>query len=288
MMRESKIHMFCIGHTKLSLVVPDTAYLIRTSKGFLSDNAHLNLISLEDVSQELDYYYPYLGGIAGVFAVHEIIKKKLVQVGSDDRVMLFQQAKYVSPNFLTRLSTTYKTSGLLYESEAVNIDFTQMFSKYKENYLISWPSYLHGKNGFPTISEHYAMAHSLSDFLNFFSVAIDRGAISTEDFINLFNDTIFIPGGATLGVFPVDFFNTHVQKLRDVAISYLNKFRPNDHSKIGRLGAAYCVERLSSHLLKKELVERYGTAPNQIYGQLTMVVGDGCDYINGSSSRNYV
>lgn len=76
MTRTSKKHMFCIGHTKLSLNIPESAYLIRTTRGFLKENAHPNLVALDEISEELDFYYPYLGGTAGLLAIPEVFRIK--------------------------------------------------------------------------------------------------------------------------------------------------------------------------------------------------------------------
>ncbi len=277
--------MFCIGHTKLSIKLPEEAYLIRTCRGFLPDSVHRNLISLDQVSDEIDYYYPFLGGTAGVFAVADLIKNGMVSVNQLDRIMVFQQAKYVSPKVSSRQSKLYKSAGILYQSEADDLNISEIFSEWNRDFLFSWPAYFKGRTDKGTISENYAISHKFQDFLNFFSVAIDLGIVSPDDFIDLFNDNILIPGGACLGVFPVEFFIRHVNSLRLAALGYLDRFRPTGHSRVQRIAAAYCVERLSSHLLKMEMKKNYGANENEFFGELVMVVPDGEDYIPGSTSN---
>lgn len=285
-MNTSKIHMFCIGHTKLSLKIPSSSYLIRTCRGYLKDDAHPNLISLDEVSEQLDYYYPYLGGTAGLFAVEELISNKMISFSPNDRIMIFQQAKFTHYIPSESKSENYKTAGLLPQSVADQLDLKEIFSGWQEQFLFPAPSFLAGKNNQATIAENYALCknHNLSDFLNFFSEAIDLGVVSDKEFINCFNDNVFVPGGGCLGIMPVVFFVDLIKKLKLVSLTYLDKHRPCDSSKVGRIAASYCTERLSSHLLKLEMIKNHGVNPSKFYGEMQIVVPDGSDYVCGSSS----
>lgn len=282
-MNKSKIHMFCIGHTKISLPVPDSAYLIRTSRGFIKDNAHQNLISLDEVSVDLDFYYPYLGGTAGLFAVEEMITSGSIHTEQVDKVMIFQQGKFVSLSPVEKSSSFYKSAGIISESEAKKVDLVKMFDGWNGDFLFCDPSHVIGRTKVGTIGENYALAHGLPDFLKFFSIAIEMGVITSDEFVDIFNDNVLIPGGGALGVFPISFFVEHIKKLKLVSLAFLDFFRPSDRSKIGRISAGYCCERLGSFLLKKFLIKEYGVRPVDFYGQLVIVVPDGEDYIPGSS-----
>lgn len=277
-MCEKKLHMFCIGHTNLSFNVPETAYVIRTSQGFMRNDAHNNLITLDELSEELSFHYPYLGGTAGILAIPYAFQLRNIPYTIDDRIMLFQQSKVVTIEPVGYASASYATMRIVSEPEAMRLNLENVAVN-NENYL--FPQIVNQTGG---ELKYYARTHHLQDYLKFCALAIDESVLSPSDVLNMCNNEPIIPGGGMLGIMPLGVFLDTVEKLKRVATAFLNNFRPGLYSTYERIAVGYCVERLSSFLIIKKLEEEYNSIPDKFKGH--MITASSKDYIPGSSTFN--
>lgn len=276
MNKKTKTHIFCIGHTKLCLNIPKSAYLIRTTRGFLDDGVHQKLISLDSVSEELDFHYPYLGGTAGMLAIPDIFRSEKISYQADDKIMIFQQAKFVAYRSIGWESKNYPGMKILSHWLAQGVDLESV-AGLADDFLL--PQLLMQPGGEMNVYAHY---HHLPDFLRFCAVVIDEGVLTPHEVVEMCKQETFIPGGGLLGASPVEYFLDMTETLKRVAIAFLTRHRPSLTSAYQRIAAAYCLERLSSYLLVKRLVENYGMIPDKFIGHMISVTDS--DYVGGSSN----
>lgn len=271
---KSKIHYFCIGHTKSSWSLPDQAIYVRTMKGLVGNEIHSDVIDIGDLSDELSFYYPFLGGTAGAFAILDIVRGGKLDCQQEDRVMIFQQAKLVVSKKMGWVSRNYPGMRLLNTINSVGVDITKVAGD--ENFLIPEPFRMNGG-----LMRQYAQHHYLPDFLKYLAVAVEEGVLTQPQAIALCNSEIFIPGGSFLGVFPIDFYLKTTELIKRVTHLYLSRNRPSLFSPYQRIAAAYCAERLGSFLLIEHFVSSFGGIPHEYIG--TMVAVSDTDYVGGSS-----
>lgn len=271
-----KTHIFCIGHTNVAINLPDDAILIRTCRGFLKDDTHPNLISLDKVSEELDFHYSCLGGTAGFLAVPDILAVKNIKYSHNDRIQFVQQTKVVTRKPIGWKSKTYPGMMVLPQWLADGIDVGREAVD-AENFL--FPQLVSQPGGEMNL---YAHTHHLPDYLRFCAVAVDEGVLTSLQVVEMCKQDILIPGGGLLGVSKLGYFLSVVDSVKRVALSFLNKHRPGLTSPYQRIAIGYCIERLCSYLLIKKLLAEYGCIPREFMGYMVAVCDS--DYRHGSSS----
>lgn len=273
----SQIHYFCIGHTKSSWSLPNQAIYVRTMKGFVGNDIHSDVIDIGDLSDELSFYYPFLGGTAGAFAILDIVRDGKRYCQPDDRIMIFQQAKLVVSKKIGWVSRNYPGMRLLNTINSVGVDIARVAGD--ENFLIPEPFRIKGG-----LMRQYAQHHYLPDFLKYLAVAIEEGVLNPKQVVDLCSSEIFIPGGGILGVFPIGYYLKTVELIKSVTYSYLNKNKPGLKSPYQRIAAAYSAERLGSYLLMEHFSSTFGGIPRKCIGTM-VAVSDG-EYVGGSSNQD--
>lgn len=276
-MKNQKIHSFCIGHTNIELNVPRDAYLIRTCRGFLRDDAHPNLISLGELSEELDFYYPFLGGTVGFLVVADIFEKRKVIYSHNDKIQFILQTKIVTRAPIGWKSNSYPGMMVLPPWLAKGVD-VEKAAEDSEDFL--FPQMVSQPGGEMNL---YAHTHHLPDYLRFCAVAVDEGVITSTQVVEMCKQDILIPGGGLLGVSPLGYFLSVVESAKKVALSFLSQYRPGLFSPYQRIAVGYCIERLCSYLLIKKLQSEYGGIPREYMGYMVSVADS--DYEPGSSSK---
>lgn len=278
MTSKPKTHVFCIGHNNITFNIPSAACLIRTSRGFIADDVHQNLVSLEDVSEELSFYYPSLGGTAGLLAIPDIFSILKIPYSKDDRVMIFQQAKIVTPKPVGWASQSYPGMQTLTPILAAGLNIDAVVSAVSHDYLFPQPvGQRQGTLGF------YAKVHHLPDYLRYFADAIEQEVLTSEEVVEMNNQKVLIPGGGLLGVFPLEYTLNNISLAKKVTFSFLKNFTPSPNDFYQNYAAGYCVERLCSYLLVKHLVSAFGCIPVEFIGNMLSV--NKADYSPGSSLR---
>jgi hypothetical protein len=126
---------------------------------------------------------------------------------------------------------------------------------------------------FNTILDSHHHHHHIEDLLRFTADAIACGEISELD-ANLFlhmNKGIY--GGMGLGVFPAANFIKHMEKLEKILnFHYANKWKKrSDSYQYRNLG--FCLEKMSSYLLFKELSE-LGIKWKSVLGNMLIISDD--------------
>lgn len=275
-MLKTHAHIFCIGHTNIELNVPGDAYLIRTCRGFLKNDEHPNLISLGEVSEELDFHYPYLGGTAGFLVVADILKKRKIIYSPNDKIQFIQQAKVVTRNPIGWKSKSYSGMMVLPKWLAKGVDVKRVA---EDSEMFLFPQIVSQLGG---VMNRYAHTHHLPDYLRFCAVAIDEGVLTSLQVIEMSKQDILIPGGGLLGVSPLGYYLSVVESAKRVALSFLTKHRPGLTTPYQRMAVGYCIERLCSYLLIKKLQSEYDGIPREFMGY--MIAATDSDYKHGSSS----
>jgi hypothetical protein len=135
---------------------------------------------------------------------------------------------------------------------------------------------------FTTVLAQYNEAHHIEDLLRFTADAIACEEISELD-ANLFlHMNKLIVSGIGLGVFPTVNFIKHMEKLEKIInFHYTNKWKKrSDSYQCRNLG--FCLERMSSYLLFKELSE-LGIKWKSVLGHMMTISNDSI-YHRGTKS----
>jgi len=135
---------------------------------------------------------------------------------------------------------------------------------------------------FGTVLAQYQAVHHIEDLLRFTADAIACEEISESD-ANLFlHMNKLIVSGIGLGFFPAVNFIKHIEKLEKIInFHYTNKWKKrSDSYQCRNLG--FCLERMSSYLLFKELSD-LGIKWKSVLGHM-MTISDDSIYHRGTKS----
>ena len=141
------------------------------------------------------------------------------------------------------------------------------------NFLISRPvQFIQG------IFSQYNSNHHIADLLEYTSIAVQLGILSSAEVNEFIAERILFPGGCEMGVFPTIWLAEILSKLESVGREFIlragNRIRQYDSYQVRAVG--FLSERLGSFFLHKELIKRYPSGiPNQIFGFM-------CNVQNGS------
>lgn len=121
---------------------------------------------------------------------------------------------------------------------------------------------------FPTVLLQYAMSHHARDLLRFLSDAVDANVIDNADATSCLLIDGMIPAPAN-GTFPIEIFLRIMETLERSAIAYLESgYVPRTEYQRRALG--FCLERLNSFLLIKELRTRQIDLQSVVGQQITI------------------
>jgi hypothetical protein len=210
------------------------------------------------------------------------LAKKLKTMPEIKTIRLAQYRKIIC-NVRIKNSVVHFNQFLNKKEDLKSYDINTITQAGNSNYLIS-QSYeiyyfdtIHG-----TSLSQYQNAHHIEDLLRFTADAIACEEISDLD-ANLFlHMNRFIIAGMGLGVFPAVNFIKHMEKLEKIInFHYANKWKKrSDSYQYRNLG--FCLERMSSYLLFKELSE-LGIKWKSVLGNMVVISND---YVYRPGTKN--
>jgi hypothetical protein len=210
------------------------------------------------------------------------LAKKLKTMPEIKTIRLAQYRKLVS-NVGIKNAIQDAKQFLNKKEDLMSYDINNITQAGNLNYLISQAYEIHYFDTIQrTVLSQYKTAHHIEDLLRFTADAIACEEISELD-ANLFlHMNKFIIGGVGLGVFPTVNFIKHMEKLEKiVSFHYTNKWKKrSDSYQYRNLG--FCLERMSSYLLFKELSE-LGIKWKSVLGHMVIISNDNV-YRRGTKS----
>lgn len=267
-------HIFCIAHKEITYKLPEDTTIIWTGNSPVQCDQQLKSYRLIDISYELEFYYPYLSGSVGSFAILELFLNKKLNISiDDDCITVMQYRKFLHPQALGEPSSTYTGMRIIRNTNGVKPD------PFKDlefpGLLISRPKPI------GNIYRQYYHSHKAPDILKYTAAAIDLGVLTPEDSFNFLNFDIIIPGGAEFGTYPAYLFLKIMSKLEDICIHFIKHYQLTDLSPYHRRALAFCNERMGSYLLMKYLSEAGIHVEDSMVGEMHCALTNETDYWAG-------
>lgn len=264
-------HIFCVAHKEITYQLPENTTIIWTGSGPVQCDQPLKSYRLLDISHELEFYYPYLSGSAGSFAILELFLNKKLDISiDDDCITVLQYRKFLHPRALGEPSSTYAGMRIIRSTD--NIKPAPFKDVELPALLISRPKPI------GNIYRQYYHSHKAPDILKYTATAIELGVLTPEDSFNFLNFDIIIPGGAEFGTYPAYLFLKIMSKLEDICIQFIKNYQLTDLGLYQRRALAFCNERMGSYLLMKYLSEAGIDVEEKMIGEVHCVTANQQDY----------
>ena len=251
MSNESSLVYGCLTHVPLGVSFP--SYVTPIYLGEAQGEGRLNL---RDLAPEWEEYHPFLGGLAGTFALKNHI---LSSRPSAKRVGVCQYRKFVSRIKAGWPSKNFGTMLALSKQEFAFLDPDALMAPGNEDFLVGEPGhFILNANGVSMdYLEQYNLCHHAEDLLRLTAEAVASGILEKQNAVSFLRETIFFTGGIELGVFPADFWIRTVEAIEVIVRACFRRFSDVRREGYQARNWAFCVERLGSYLLLTHLRETY-------------------------------
>jgi hypothetical protein len=264
-------HIFCIAHKEITYKLPENTTIIWTGHNQVDCDQDLKQYRLLDASHEIEFFYPFLSGSAGTFAILELFLNKKLDISvHEDSITIFQYRKFLHPNCLGEPSSNYPGMKVIKNTSNTKPDPFDGVSL--PDILISRPVNI------GNLYWQYCNVHRPADLLKYTAIALDLGILSPKDSFNFLNCDVLIPGGAEFGTLPAFIFLKVMSKLEDICINFIKTNHPADLSQYQRRALSFCNERMGSYLLMKYLSEENIYIEDNMVGNIHCVTTDQQDY----------
>lgn len=134
------------------------------------------------------------------------------------------------------------------------------------------------------VVRQYAEEHHAIDLFEYLSIAVQIGVMTTDQVREFSLETVLVPGGSELGIYPTSWLYATQQKLAAVGREFVTRYgaRISTYDRYQVRAVGFLAERLGSYFLLKELRARYPDClPPDIVGDLCVVVPEGGHYSPG-------
>ena len=277
----------CLTHIPLATEFPDFVEPI-----FLGDAQKEGALNLRDLAPEWEPYHPILGGLAGTFAMkNHVLRSRpgATQVG------LCQYRKFVSNRRISRtVAPSYKSMDLL-SRRGLSRDLLDEVMRPAADWLVARPLLLPNWRKHSDYLEQYGRVHQPQDLLRFAAEAVEQQLLERSEANRFLREELMLPGGIELGVFPADFWLRSVTAIENVVRACVKRYDVVRDGYDARAWA-FCVERLGSYLVLRELrtlpgfeLRGFGlhwASPNhwsrRFAGRLNLLTDDADDYVVGA------
>lgn len=267
----------CITHGPLWVEMPPGVELLRL--GAAQDTV-AGGHALRDLAPEWEAHHPVVGGTIGAFAMKALV---LRQPQRPARVGLCQYRKFVTRARVAR----ERARGYYRVMEALprrDVDAARLAGWLQPGdaaFVVCPPFRMHREGGY---LGQYGSHHFAEDFLRFTAEAVELGVIDGREAARFMAETVFIPGGVELGVYPTDFWLPAITAIEDVIRVCVRRYPTTREGTQARVWA-YCAERLGSWLLVRHF--RGGSAAadppwrwpwhwrRRVAGHMNLVLDDG-------------
>lgn len=245
-MRDPGLVYACMTHVPLWIEQPDWVTTIHL--GQAQGEGRLNL---RELAPEWERHHPVLGGTAGTFALKAYLLKHRPDA---TRVGICQYRKFVSPRRISGVrDPKYRSMDVVQLASLTPQSYAQHLDPGDAPFVLSAPRRFTRlpwyRRGY---LKEYIRDHEVEDLLRFTAAAVELGVMTPREVLSFFNEDVIVPGGAELGVYPVDFWLTAVGHLEAVIRECIERFplkREGDQLRAW----SFCAERLGSWLLLRRL-----------------------------------
>jgi hypothetical protein len=283
----SRLAYGCLTHVALATDFPAFVEPI-----LLGDAQKEGGLNLRDLAPEWEPYHPILGGLAGTFAMKNHV---LSHHPGAKQVGLCQYRKFVSNRRLSRaIAPSYKAMDLVSRRQ-VSASLLGEVMLPRSEWLLARPFMLSNWRKHSDCLEQYGRVHHPQDLLRFTAEAVEQRLLDKTEAVGFLAEELMLPGGIELGVFPADFWVRTVTAIESVVRACVKRWNVAREGYDARAWA-FCVERLGSYLVLRELRTLPGfelrlfdlrwASPNhwsrRFGGRLNLLTDDADDYVIGA------
>lgn len=259
---------YCVSHEQPLL--PDRLYDFIIGLGDYFPEKGINISKLDSFWDE---NRPLAYGAAGSYNLPNAIK---INGELTDITGVSSHRKIVARTPIGREANNYPGLRLVSTVELSFLTVEDIKPNEGYEFLISRPLQC-----IQSIFTQYNSVHHITDLLEYLSIAVQLGILSSAEVNEFIAERILFPGGCEMGVFPTIWLTEILSKLESVGREFIlragNRIRQYDSYQVRAVG--FLSERLGSFFLHKELMKRYPAGiPNQIFGFMCNVQ-NGNEYI---------
>lgn len=260
-----EIFYACLSHIPINVDYPDFVTPI-----YLGEASNLGELNLSKLAPAWVKYHPILGGTAGTFALKNYLIKNRT---TEKFVGICQYRKFISYYKLGITADNYQVMDVTTSESLDKFRLSDAMIPNTIKPLISQPGQFshHGKNY--NYLYQYKDVHHIEDLLRFTAQLVENNVIDKEDAYSFLNEEIFIPGGLELGIYSIDFWMDAITRLEEVVLNCISLF-PKNHPGYQSRAWAFCMERIGSYLILKELKKDPNWLSNYC-GHLNLINSDG-------------
>ena len=277
----------CLTHVPLTTDFP--AFVEPILLGEAQKEGGLNL---RDLAPEWEPYHPILGGLAGTFAMKNHVLRShpgAAQVG------LCQYRKFVSNRRISRrVAPSYRSMDLV-SRRSVSRGLLDEVMRPRADWLVARPLRLPNWRKHSDYLEQYGRVHYPQDLLRFAAEAVEQQLLERTEAARFLGEELMLPGGIELGVFPAPFWLRSVTAIESVVRACVKRYDVVREGYDARAWA-FCVERLGSYLVLRELRSLPGVGlrlfgrdwaspshwSRRFAGRLNLLTDDSDDYVIGA------
>lgn len=260
-----EIFYACFSHIPIHVDYPDFVTPI-----YLGEASNLGALNLPSLAPAWEKYHPILGGTAGSFALNNYLK---TNKSTQKYVGICQYRKFVSHFKIGVTADNYQVMDVTTNHALNKSSLAEAMIAKTIKPLISQPGqFLHHGHKYNYLYQ-YKDVHHIEDILRFTAQLVENNVIDKEDAYLFLNEEIFIPGGLELGIYPIDFWMNTMTQLEKVVSACISLFPTNREGYQSRAWA-FCMERIGSYLILKEL-KKDPEWPSNYFGYLNLINDDG-------------
>lgn len=267
---------FLIAHKELLFTPPSNTEVIWTGPRSECTICEQKVHFLQDVSDELYAWHPFLANSAGNFAIEALLRNSYYS--QNESVSIITYRKFFSNSVLDDSTPSTGVPGMQIiegkKLEKYSID--KIHSDLRKPFLFARPIIFEN-----LYSQYLLWDQNGADFLRYLALAVELGIIQDRETPDVMNSNIFIPGGCELGVMPIDVYLEVIEKLRQISGAFLKNHSVMVINPIRRRSIASCNEVMGSYLLFRDHLSLECVTLN-CFGVLNCVVpNNATDYAPG-------
>lgn len=230
----------CITHVPPWVEMPAFVSLIRL--GAAQDTV-AGGHTLRELAPEWEPHHPVVGGTVGAFALKALLLRSAERPA---QVGVCQYRKFVSRERVARQRARgYKVMEALPRGDVDADRLARWLQPGGAPFVICPPFRMAREGGY---LGQYGSHHFAEDLLRFTAEAVELGVLGGREAADFLAESVFIPGGVELGVYPTDFWLPAITAVEDVVRACVRRHPTSREGTQARVWA-YCAERLGSWLL---------------------------------------
>lgn len=233
----------CITHGPMWVEYPPYVQTIH-----LGESQGEGRLNLRDLAPEWDPHHPLLGGTAGSFALKNYVRRH--RPGAT-RVGLCQYRKFVSRSKLGGVpAPSYPVMDVLTPDQVAPAALAKAVDPGDAELIVTRPILFGKPKRALDMLAQYQSAHPVEDFLRFAAEAVGVGALARDEVSAFMHETLFVPGGVELGIYPATFWLESIEAVEATVRACIHNVPVRADGSQARAWS-FCAERLGSYLLLK-------------------------------------